>query len=98
MEEIKVDDKSILEIGNTFYTRLFSSQGISDEEINSYLTTITPEKCLSDACNRKNMCDGEITVGECKFSVTNMENNKSQGLDGIPIEFYKSFWDSIGSI
>ena len=41
-------------------------------------------------------CDGYVTVEECKKSLNLMGNDKSAGIDGIPVEFYKTFWDDIG--
>ena len=38
------------------------------------------------------------TIDECKEAVFNMKNNKSPGLDGLPCEFYKCFWNIIGSL
>ena len=32
---------------------------------------------------------------ECSEAVLGMKNNKSPGIDGLPIEFYKMFWKSI---
>ena len=33
---------------------------------------------------------------EVKNIIKNMKNNKTPGNDGIPIEFYKIFWNQIG--
>ena len=41
------------------------------------------------------MCDGEITVTECSDAVNEMKLNKSPGLDGLSVEFYRTFWDSL---
>ena len=32
---------------------------------------------------------------ECLESLKNMESNKTPGTDGIPVEFYKVFWNDI---
>ena len=36
-----------------------------------------------------------INKNELKQAINQMENNKSPGLDGIPIEFYKTFYEVI---
>ena len=36
-----------------------------------------------------------IDISEIKFAIENMENGKSPGIDGIPIEFYKEFFPII---
>ena len=39
---------------------------------------------------------GEIpSRKECELVIGTMKDNKAPGLDGIPIEFYKSFWHSL---
>ena len=43
------------------------------------------------------MCEGKIRECEGKIAVNNMKDNKSPGSDGIPAEFYKTFWDLIGN-
>ena len=40
-------------------------------------------------------CDGPITKKDIQLSLQNMENNKSPGNDGLPIEFYVTFLDFI---
>ena len=43
------------------------------------------------------MCDEPITFQECTFVVQkSMKLNKSPGLDGLPAEFYQTFWPTIG--
>ena len=32
---------------------------------------------------------------ECKDAVNDMKHNKSPGLDGIPNEFYQTFWNDL---
>lgn len=41
------------------------------------------------------MMDEFPSVQECAEAIKHMKNNKSPGLDGIPIEFYKIFWNKI---
>jgi hypothetical protein len=37
-------------------------------------------------------CDGEVTDTECSETIGNMKLNKSPGLDGLTVEFYRAFW------
>ena len=41
-------------------------------------------------------CEGEITTEECVKALDTFDNGKSPGNDGIPVEFYKTFWYSVG--
>jgi len=41
---------------------------------------------------------GLITVDECQNVLNNFASGKTPGHDGIPIEFYKTFWSLLGEI
>ena len=40
-------------------------------------------------------CEGRISKDECKKALETFEAGKTPGNDGIPAEFYKTFWDSL---
>ena len=46
----------------------------------------------------KSTCEGKLTVKECFDCLQSFENNKSPGEDGLIAEFYKTFWNSLGSL
>ena len=51
--------------------------------------------------NDKNSCEGKIkiqNVEEIKNAVFTMKLNKSSGLDGLPIECYRTFLNEIGDL
>jgi hypothetical protein len=37
-------------------------------------------------------------AGKIRAAVAGMPNNKSPGIDGLPVEFYKRFWHVLGDI
>ena len=41
------------------------------------------------------MCDGSVTLEECSEAIKNMKLNKSPGLDGLTVEFYKTFREKL---
>lgn len=41
-------------------------------------------------------CEGNITIDECEKILGSFQTGKTSGNDGIPIEFYKTFWPLIG--
>ena len=43
-------------------------------------------------------CEGPITEEECQMALHKMKGNKSPGIDGLSIEFYKAFWGQIGDL
>ena len=45
--------------------------------------------------NQKNVLDSPITLQELKIAILSMNNDKCPGLDGYPIEFYKTFWTDL---
>jgi hypothetical protein len=42
-----------------------------------------------------NVCDGQLSVEECTEAIFKMKLNKSPGIDGLTVEFYRTFWESI---
>ena len=38
--------------------------------------------------------EGFLTEYECKIALSELNNNKSLGSDGIIVEFYKLFWNT----
>ena len=45
--------------------------------------------------SQKFLCDTPITEIECKLAMNQLYTNKSPGLDGFSIEFYKTFREEI---
>jgi hypothetical protein len=46
----------------------------------------------------RQLCDEFPTINECENAIKQMKNNKSPGTDGLPVEFYKIFWNDIKAI
>lgn len=76
----------------TFYASLFTSQCLVDTEQRFFLDQLHFK--LSDL--EQGLCEGLLTNGECKRAVDAMASGKSPGIDGLPAEFYKTFWDLLG--
>ena len=38
-----------------------------------------------------NVCDGQLSVEECTEAILKMKLNKSPGIDGLTVEFYRTF-------
>ena len=79
----------------TFYENLYQSKQINNNEINVYLSELEFDRKLNE--KEKPFCD-EIPLHECEEAVLNLKDNKSPGIDGIPNEFYKTFWNDIKNI
>jgi exonuclease III len=90
--QIVNSNKDLLETVQTFYENLYKSEEI-DEELAAELLanikeTLTPP--LAD------ICDEYLTLEDLTKSLKTMKNGKSPGGDGLPVEFYVTFWHLIG--
>ena len=76
----------------TFFENLYSSRNLNcdDNFFFNHNVKLTDEQ--------KNMCEGNITFGECAQVLKLMQNGKSPGSDGFTIDFYKFFWKEIGPL
>ena len=91
--------KEILNEEKHFYQNLYEERNVDlDNEnlLSSFFKDSDNIKKLDE--NMKNKCDGLITKDECKQTIQSMSNFKSPGTDGLPIEFYKIFWNDISDI
>ena len=71
--------------------RLCSEGKIS--RINDLFFRNTSSKSLN--LEEKENCEGMLTKAECLQALKSMKPAKTPGSDGLPIEFYKVFWNEI---
>jgi hypothetical protein len=90
------DDMDILKECVNYYNVLYSSKVICKNDIDEYLAKTEVDCILSD--EDKLASDKPIDQEELFSAVNSMKLNKSPGPDGLPIEFYKQFWDNICNI
>ena len=85
------DSKKILKEQSNFYSRLYTS----DENVEFNVQV----KNLPVLSNRdKESLDKPITLEDLAHALKNCKNNKTPGCDGLPVEFYKVFWNKIKHI
>ena len=89
------DPHKILYEQAQFYKTLYTSKNpnLNSEEAKSFFLQSNIPK-LTEA--RMKSCEGILTMVECKEILKTFKNGKTPGNDGLPIEFYKIFWDEIG--
>ena len=78
-----------------FYMNLYQSgakDADRDSMIHNFLNNLEIPKLID---NEKQSCEGNISLEECEIILNSFKENKSPGSDGIPIEFYKRFWNEI---
>lgn len=90
------NEETVLLETSKFYKNLYSSQinhtehsELSGQFLGNHLL-----KKLSE--EQKQSCEGNITTIEIKNILKDMKHDKTPGIDGIPIEFYKFFWNDLG--
>ena len=93
------DFKEVLNEQKRFYSNLYSfkENSLDNEDIvNTFFVANEDIPKLSE--EDKNVCEGLITKQECVNAIKNMSNFKSPGTDGLPVEFYKIFWNEISDL
>ena len=78
-----------------FYKNLFTSELRNDNQNDKTFFLNSVDKELSETS--KNNLDSDIQISEIISSIKKMPNGKSPGSDGLPVEFYKIFWNDIGN-
>ena len=89
------EDDEILDVASKFYAELYTGKTQGVDAINEYLDKVNLPELSPE---RQNSCEGLISQQECEDALKKIKTNKSPGDDGIPIEFYKAFWNEIGSL
>lgn len=88
------ETKEVLNCQRKFYEKLYSEPNkIGDNSIENIIgenrTKLSNEEAES--------LEGEITLKELSEALKNMKNEKSPGLDGFTVEFFKFFWPDLGT-
>ena len=91
-DSITTDQKEILKEIQTYYSNLFKSRNIDETPISSIIDDKNIGK-LDD--NTSKQLEGNLTAEEILCAIKNMKNDKSPGIDGFPVEFFKIFWGRI---
>ena len=89
--KIYTDNKNIINIAKDFYTKLFTPNKVNEATQDRLLRNIKSQ--VSEE-QRKEL-DSVIIDKEARSAVFGLKENRSPGLDGVPIEFYQWFWDDI---
>ena len=87
-------DCDLLNIASNYYAELFSSKNPNKDNVNHYLENVNLPPLKPE---NQDLCEGLISLPQCKNAVNRMKLNKSAGEDGLPIEFYRVFRAEVGS-
>lgn len=91
---IRTDPTEINQTFQNFYSSLYDSE-ISLDKIhcNNWLNHLNlPHLSVEESAD----LDRLISMEELKLAALSMQRGKSPGLDGIPPEFFATFWDQLG--
>ncbi|KAJ8019526.1 hypothetical protein HOLleu_41159 [Holothuria leucospilota] len=92
--DIVTNDNDISYVFHNFYSNLFSRElHVNHNLQNDFI------KCLKQTVDPidKDDLDRPITLEEVNAALVSTSNNKSPGIDGIPYEFYRKFFNVIGN-
>ena len=83
----KTETKDILALIHTFYTELYK-EGVTDiNALEDLLSFLKPNVGIASEL------ESDLTVNELTKAIQSMQDNKAPGADGLPKEFYVTFWD-----
>ena len=83
-----VEQSDILKYQKDFYQQLYSI----DQDVEFTLQNNSGVKVPIEI---KKEQDLQISVAELGRAIKEMNNNKTPGIDGIPVDFYKVFWNKL---
>ena len=92
--EIVVNQNDILNLQRSFYKSLYQSRLIENDT--RYMKKFVDKYCIRKLdVEMKQTMDKDFTEQDVLESINSMNNNKTPGTDGLPVEFYKFFWPDI---
>ena len=94
---ITSDPFEILQAEKEFYDEsLYKSRVYAQQTKASFNYDDLPIPKLSEDCKQSG--EGVITLDECSKVLNSFAINKTPGNDGLPIEFYQTFWNAVGEL
>ena len=89
--EVLTNKNDMIDFVTEFYQNLYAEVP-SDPAISDYFLKDRPKLTEEE----KLACEGPFILEELEFAVKKSRGSTSPGVDGLPIEFYKSFFGLIG--
>ena len=87
-------DKEILHECKTFYKDLYASK-LDPEDLLSLTDFFFSDNDTVLSSDESETIEGNLTKLECLKALKEMNSGKSPGTDGLPAEFYQTFWKEI---
>ena len=89
-----INPKDILEEEERYFEEVYASRNM-DPNCPIFKEFFEIENSLSEGIVKT--CEGVMSIDECEIALKTMENNKTPGTDGLTPEFYRFFWNLLGS-
>ncbi len=86
------DPVQMTDICRRFYGALYAAAPVEQSEIDFFLGSI--DESLGH--EELQLLEGPVTLAEVGAALSSMEAGKSPGSDGLPAEFYRTFFNEIG--
>ena len=86
------DSSEIRKFAVGFYRNLFKSEWSDNPDVHSSFLTGLPQ--VDSKVNSE--LGSNLTLQELYTAMMSVQSGKAPGIDGLPIDFYKSFWAIIG--
>ncbi|XP_034150716.1 uncharacterized protein LOC117594982 [Esox lucius] len=83
----QTDEHTITDIITDFYTNLYATKSTDDDLINGLLQHIIPVPDKEE--------EGDLTLEELTRAMRSLSTGKTPGPDGLPAEFYITFWEHL---
>lgn len=83
--------QDILEVVKSFYSDLYQEKSISEQSMSYFLSHLTTKLNNTD----RDLLERDLTINEITKAMQSMQSNRTPGLDGLPKEFYSTFWDQL---
>ena len=87
---LKQGTKNVHIISN-FYKDLYTKQNTDEISQRELLSSVNKSISSTD----KAFCDDPISLQQLEIATKELPLHKSPGLDGLPVEFYRSMWETI---
>ena len=87
----------IMELQRNFFFNLYRSRNVNIDNAESSIFFNSPNLPRISHESRI-ICEGTITAEECQKVLKTFPSAKTPGNDGIPIEFYNTFWPLLSDI
>ena len=88
--------KEILEEEANFFSQLYETKNL-DPNQDQFKSFFVSEGITPLESEKSDSCEGLLTIEECTKVLSSFSNNKTPGSDGLTIEFYRFFWDILGT-